>query len=91
MMNFLLGTVAGGVIACVATITAARHPEVQSRLGLIAPAHAALAPTPMLHTEPKCPVPVKAESAQATVGHPDMLFEKKRFWFVSPMDFTGKK
>lgn len=91
MMNFLLGTVAGGIIACVVTITAARHPEVQSRLGLIAPAHAALVPTPMAHAEPKCPSPAKAEGVQARVGHPDMLFEKKRFWFVSPIEPAGKR
>src|SRR5689334_15268892 len=34
MLNFFLGTVAGGLIACVLTITAARHPEIQGRLGL---------------------------------------------------------
>lgn len=91
MMNFLLGTVAGGIIACVVTITAARHPEVQARLGLVVPAQAALAPMPMALTEPKCPAPARSDVTEARVGHPDMLFEKRRFWFVAPVDGTPKR
>ena len=82
MMNFLLGTVAGGVIACVATIAAARHPEVQSRLGLVPEAQATLAPGPS-RAEPQGPPP-RGEGAEAAVGNPDMLFARRRFWFVAP-------
>lgn len=80
MMNFVLGTVAGGLIACIATIAAARHPEIQSRLGLFPAIPATLmAVTP--RTEPVCPpVPIVGP----TVGTPEMLFNKRRFWSVAP-------
>lgn len=86
MTNFLLGTVAGGIIACVATITAARHPGVQSRLGLVPSAQAAVAvtPMPMAHTEQACAPAAKLESAELKAARTDKLFEPRRFWFVAP-------
>lgn len=83
MMNFILGTVAGGLIACIVTITAARHPEVQSRLGLVQPAQAAVAPPPS-RAMPQCPPPPKTVSADAKDGTADALFSRRRFWYVSP-------
>ncbi|KAB1076067.1 hypothetical protein [Methylobacterium planeticum] len=81
MMNFLLGLVAGGLIACVATIAAARHPEVQARLGLNP------APVPAV-TMPAAPPRPDACPPQAgerpVVGNPEMLFSKRRFWSVAP-------
>ena len=82
MMNFLLGTLAGGIIACVATIAAARHPDVQARLGLV-PVQATLMAAPT-RPETRCPVVPRAEPAAARVDAPDLLFSPKRFWFVAP-------
>jgi hypothetical protein len=80
MLNFLLGTVAGGLIAAVLTIAAARQPEVQARLGLRpAPVVAALAAVPRPR-EPDCVKPAEAP----TVGSRDMLFNRQRFWSVAP-------
>ncbi|MCJ2125257.1 hypothetical protein [Methylobacterium sp. J-077] len=80
MLNFFLGTVAGGLIAAVLTIAAARQPEVQARLGLRpAQVTAALAAIPKPR-EPDCARP--AESP--TVGTRDMLFNRQRFWSVAP-------
>lgn len=84
MTNFLLGTVAGGIIACVATISAARHPGVQSRLGLVPSAQAAIAVVPMAHTEPACAPAAKLESAELKAARTEKLFEPRRFWFVAP-------
>lgn len=83
MMNFLLGTIAGGLIACIATIAAARHPEVQSRLGLVNPSP----PMTMsaVPSRPACPCSnANPKAADPTVGHADMLFSRRRFWFVAP-------
>lgn len=82
MMNFLFGTVAGGIIACVATIAAARHPDMQSRLGLIPSAQAALAVNPVAHVEKTCPPAGKP--GEASLANADKLFERRRFWFVAP-------
>lgn len=83
MMNFLFGTVAGGIIACVVTIAAARHPDVQSRLGLIPSAQAALALAPTAPLEKRCPTAAKPPS-EASLASSEKLFEKRRFWFVAP-------
>lgn len=83
MMNFLLGTVAGALIAGIATIAAARHPEVQMRLGLVPPASAIILPAAHPRLEPPC-APPAAKPAEAGVGQPDMLFSRRRFWFVAP-------
>ncbi len=82
MLNFLLGTVAGGIIACVVTIAAARNPDVQSRLGLIPSAQAAMAPAPMMHVPERCPA--ATPQAEAKPAATDKLFERRRFWFVAP-------
>ncbi|SFM37331.1 hypothetical protein [Methylobacterium pseudosasicola] len=80
MLNFFLGTVAGGLIAAVLTIAAARQPEVQARLGLRpAPVVAALAAVPKPR-EPDCVKPAEGP----TVGTRDMLFNRQRFWSVAP-------
>lgn len=83
MMNFLLGLVAGSLIACIATISAARHPEIQARLGLAPPAQAALLEPPT-RKEPICVVPAKTVPLQATAAQADVLFSRRRFWYVAP-------
>jgi hypothetical protein len=83
MMNFLLGTVAGALIAGIATIAAARHPEVQMRLGLVPPTGAIILPAAHPRLEPPCGT-VSAKPAEAAVGQADMLFSRRRFWFVAP-------
>ncbi|GEP10667.1 hypothetical protein [Methylobacterium gnaphalii] len=83
MINFLLGLVAGGLIACIATISAARHPEFQARLGLIPPAQAALIEPPVRH-EIACTPPAVSHPAQATAAQADALFSRRRFWYVAP-------
>ncbi|GJE43518.1 hypothetical protein [Methylobacterium soli] len=81
MMNFLLGMVAGGLIACVATIAAARHPEVQARLGLRpAPVPAVSMPAALPRPE-SCP---PRAGDPPVVGNAEMLFSKRRFWSVTP-------
>lgn len=83
MMNFVLGTVAGALFACIATIAAARHPEVQARLGLVKP----VVPITMSAAPPRPECPCSANStkgAELQVGQPDMLFSRRRFWFVAP-------
>jgi hypothetical protein len=79
MLNFFLGTVAGGLIACVLTITAARQPEVQARLGFKPPPVTLAAATKP--AEPNC-----ERHAEPTprVGTQDMLFNRQRFWSVAP-------
>ena len=80
MMNFVLGAVAGALIACIATISAARNPEVQNRLGLFPSAPVtlmAVSPRP----EPVCP---PAVSVGPNIGTQEMLFNKRRFWSVVP-------
>ncbi len=79
MTNFFLGLMAGCIIAGVATISAARHPAVQLRLGLVPPAQAAIAPPPRPET-PRCPAP----KGTAEVGRPDMLFSRSRLWSIAP-------
>lgn len=83
MMNFLLGLVAGSLIACIATIAAARHPDIQSRLGLIPAAQAALIEAPS-RKERHCPEPAATSGAQATPEQTNALFSRRRFWYVAP-------
>ena len=80
MLNFVLGTVAGGLIACVLTIAAARQPEVQSRLGLIPPMPTLTLAAAARTTEPDCAKPADAPK----VGTQEMLFNRRRFWSVAP-------
>ena len=83
MMNFLLGTVAGGLIVGIVTISAARNPDVQLRLGLVPPASAIILPAAGPRLDPACG-PATPRPAQAAVGQTDMLFSRRRFWFVAP-------
>ncbi|WP_430910517.1 hypothetical protein [Methylobacterium sp. sgz302541] len=80
-MNFLLGLVAGALIAAIATIAAARDPGVQTALGL-RPA----APLPMTAPAPTRPEKpcVAATPVPPGVGSPDMLLSRRRFWSVAP-------
>lgn len=82
MTNFLLGIMAGCIIAGVVTISAARNPSVQTRLGLMPAAQAAAPPpAPVAHIEPpRCP----EAHAETTVGRPDMLFSRSRLWSIKP-------
>ncbi|MBO1021004.1 MULTISPECIES: hypothetical protein [unclassified Methylobacterium] len=84
MMNFLLGTLAGGLIAGIVTIVAVRHPEVQTKLGLHPVSSALLLPAAPPRIEPPCSlVPARPQGDQS-VGNADMLFSRRRFWFVAP-------
>ncbi|GEM98158.1 hypothetical protein MRA01_26980 [Methylobacterium radiotolerans] len=80
MLNFVLGTVAGGLIACVLTIAAARQPEVQSRLGLIPAAPATLAAVTK-SVEHDCG---RRTEPAPKIGSQEMLFNRQRFWSVAP-------
>lgn len=82
MLNFFLGTVAGGLIAAVLTIAAARQPEVQARLGLKpAPAPLAMAASVTKPPETDCGRRLEAAPKSATQ---EILFNRQRFWSVSP-------
>ncbi|KQT45553.1 hypothetical protein ASG52_15495 [Methylobacterium sp. Leaf456] len=82
MTNFFLGLIAGCIIAGVVTISAARNPSVQTRLGLMPAAQAAApAPAPVARIEPPhCP----EARAETTVGRTDMLFSRSRLWSIKP-------
>lgn len=82
MMNFVLGTIAGGLLVGIVTISAVRQPAMQSRLGLF-PASTALMMPAAKTTEapPRSDAPCRTI---VSVGQPDMLFSKRRFWFVAP-------
>ncbi|SFK65197.1 hypothetical protein [Methylorubrum salsuginis] len=82
MTNFFLGLIAGCIIAGVVTISAARNPSVQTRLGLMPVAQAAAPPpAPVARIEPpRCP----EAQAETTVGRPDMLFSRSRLWSIKP-------
>ncbi|AWN36664.1 hypothetical protein [Methylobacterium radiodurans] len=80
MTNFLLGAVAGALFACVGTIVAVRHPEIQTRLGLRPAVLLAAAPVPAPRPEPACPPPPTAQK----VGGVDMLLSPRRFWWIAP-------
>jgi hypothetical protein len=71
--------VAGGLIACVLTIAAARHPEVQARLGFVPPPVAVAAVAKP--AEPNCG---RRVDPAPRVGAQDMLFNRQRFWSVAP-------
>lgn len=81
MWNFLLGAIAGALIAGILTISAARQPEFQARLGLVAP------PPPVTQAaahpvEPQCR---QDPTTTASVGKvQEILFNRKRFWSVAP-------
>ncbi|MDP4021213.1 hypothetical protein Q8W71_01135 [Methylobacterium sp. NEAU 140] len=79
MLNFVFGTVAGGLIACVLTIVAVRHPEVQTRLGLVPPPVMTLAAA----TRPS-DAACRKTGPGPSVGTQEMLFNRHRFWSVAP-------
>ncbi|POR44999.1 hypothetical protein [Methylobacterium sp. V23] len=81
MMNFILGTVAGGLLVGLVTISAVRQPVVQAKLGLFPVSNALLMPAAKTPEAPRSDSPCRQA---ATVGQPDMLFSKRRFWFVAP-------
>ena len=81
MLNFFLGTLAGGLIVGVLTIAAVRQPEVQTRLGLTtAPAPVTLAAA----TRPPEPDCGRRQEAAPKGSTQDILFNRQRFWSVSP-------
>lgn len=81
MLNFFLGTVAGGLIAGVLTIAAARQPEVQARLGL-----KPVVPPMALAAAPKAPEPDcgRRQDAVPKGAAQEILFNRQRFWSVAP-------
>ena len=81
MMNFILGTVAGGLLVGLVTISAVRQPVVQAKLGLFPVSTALLMPAAKTPEASRSDLPCRPA---ATVGQPDMLFSKRRFWFVAP-------
>ncbi|GJE37264.1 O-antigen/teichoic acid export membrane protein [Methylobacterium persicinum] len=81
MWNFLLGVASGALIAGILTITAARQPEFQTRMGLV-PAALPLTPASARAVEPQCRQDPATTSSAAKVQ--DMLFNKQRFWSVAP-------
>ncbi|MBY0298655.1 MAG: hypothetical protein K2X71_21885 [Methylobacterium sp.] len=81
MMNFILGTFAGALMAAIATIAAVRNHDVQVRLGLVRPEVPVVA---VRRPEPVCPPAAPSVLAGAPVGQPEMLFAKRRFWSVAP-------
>jgi hypothetical protein len=81
MLNFTLGAVAGAVTAGVLTIVAARQPEFQSRFGLIA-AQAPVSAAVARPAETQCPPPRAAPKAPGAAQ--EILFNRQRFWSVTP-------
>lgn len=81
MLNFSLGAVAGALVAGILTITAARQPEFQTKLGLVPPPRpvtaAALRPP-----EPPCRQEPLTTSSVGKVQ--EILFNRQRFWSVVP-------
>ncbi|TGD95273.1 hypothetical protein [Methylobacterium nonmethylotrophicum] len=85
MLNFLLGAVAGALMAAVATIAALRNPDVQVRMGLVRPEPAVIQsrrPEPAACPPPAAQAQMPAGTPQ--VGQPEMLFARRRFWSVAP-------
>ncbi|GJD51912.1 hypothetical protein OPKNFCMD_4671 [Methylobacterium crusticola] len=85
MLNFLLGALAGALMAAVATIAAVRNPDVQVRMGLVRqdPTVVQVVRRP----DPVCPAQAAAPGAAGAgpqVGQPEMLFARRRFWSVAP-------
>ncbi len=79
MWNFALGALAGGITAAVLTIAAARHPDIQAKIGLTpAPISVALAQP----VEPRCTPPKALPKAAGNAE--TILFNRQRFWSVTP-------
>jgi len=82
MLNFFLGTLAGGLIVGVLTITAVRQPEVQARLGLKLPQ--ASVTTLAVATRPAEADCSRRQEAAPKGNTQDILFNRQRFWSVAP-------
>ncbi|BAQ44313.1 MULTISPECIES: hypothetical protein [Methylobacterium] len=83
MLNFLLGAIAGALMAAVATVAALRNPDVQVRMGMVRPEPVAIQTK---RPDPVCPpaAPVQVQAGSPQVGQPEMLFARRRFWSVAP-------
>ncbi|MGF3022918.1 hypothetical protein ACQVP2_08820 [Methylobacterium aquaticum] len=86
MLNFLLGAIAGALMAAVATVAALRNPEAQVKMGIVQPAPTTIQTR---RPDPVCPPPPPAvqthvQAGSPQVGQPDMLFARRRFWSVAP-------
>lgn len=81
MWNFLLGVASGALIAGILTITAARQPEFQTRMGLI-PAATPVTPAVARPAEPQCRQDPATTGSAGKVQ--EILFNKQRFWSVAP-------
>jgi hypothetical protein len=83
MLNFLLGAIAGALMAAVATVAALRNPDAQVRMGLVRPEPVTIQTR---RPDPVCPPPVQnhVQARSPQVGQPDMLFARRRFWSVAP-------
>lgn len=88
MMNFVLGTIAGGLLVGIVTISAVRQPAIQARLGLFPVSTALMLPAAKTADTASRPEAASRPDTHcrpvAIVGQPDMLFSKRRFWFVAP-------
>jgi len=88
MMNFVLGTIAGGLLVGIVTISAVRQPAIQARLGLFPVSTALMLPAAKTADAASRPEAASRPDTHcrpvASVGQPDMLFSKRRFWFVAP-------
>ncbi|AWB25643.1 hypothetical protein DA075_32840 [Methylobacterium currus] len=85
MLNFLLGAIAGALMAAVATVAALRNPDVQVRMGIVRPEPVTIqARRPDPVCPPAAPVQVHVQAGSPQVGQPDMLFARRRFWSVAP-------
>ncbi|NEU12960.1 hypothetical protein G3T14_12535 [Methylobacterium sp. BTF04] len=82
MTNFILGFIAGGVMAIIATIAAVRQPDIQARLGLFPISTAMMMPAAKLKDDaPKLDLPCRPG---VEIGQTDLLFSRRRFWSVAP-------
>ncbi|MBK3395378.1 MULTISPECIES: hypothetical protein [Methylobacterium] len=83
MLNFLLGAIAGALMAAVATVAALRNPDVQVRMGMVRPEPVVIQTK---RPDPVCPpaAPVQVQAGSPQVGQPEMLFARRRFWSVAP-------
>lgn len=80
MINFLLGGVAGGLLALVGTVAAVRSPAVQERIGIVRVEPPVLA---RRATEPPCQ-PVPGPSVPEAAKPADLLFNRGRMWSIPP-------
>jgi hypothetical protein len=83
MLNFALGTLAGGMIAVVALAVGLRQPAVLERLDLAPRVSTPLAVAK--RSEPACPPGAASAGAPGVrAAQTESLFAPRRFWFVAP-------